>query len=143
MSVMNIDQRIRTILWPVTFFIFVNTLAINLFVFLNLTAVEGSYITSIFRISSFILSITLALKSYIYLSSLVLKEHESHTLRMHLAHSISMSRAISILIEDILIGIVQATFVFVSLLSFWIIVSFTEEKVTTPHAASLIRWIKT
>ena len=131
---MNIDQRIRLIVWPVTFFLFINTLAINLFVFFHLADVEGSPITAVYRIFTLIFSIAVSLKIYLWLKVSMDKEHEGRSLRMHLAHSISLFKAITVIVEDFAIGLVQAFFVFVSSISFWVIVNFTEGTVSTAHA---------
>lgn len=123
---MNIDQRIRSIIWPVTFFLFINTAAIISFVMLKLAETEGSVLTASFRIFSLALSIGVALSIYIGFRTRMSKEHESHALRMHIAHSISLYKGILIVVKDLIVGLAQAFFVFVSCNSFWVIVNFNE-----------------
>ncbi len=127
---MNIDQRIRSIIWPVAFFLFINTLAIVLFVAYGFADVEGSTATTVFRAFSLVVSIAVSLKAYLYLKTTMLKEHEVHTLRMHIAHGITMSKGILIILQDLAIGLIQSFFILVSGLTFWIIVNFTEEPVS-------------
>jgi hypothetical protein len=92
----------------------------------KLVEIEGSMITTAFRIFSLILSIAVSLNAYMYLKVSMSKEHESHTLRMHIAHSITLVKGIFIILEDLIIGLIQAFFIYISGFSFWIIVNFTE-----------------
>ncbi len=130
---MNIDQRIRSILWPVTFFLFINTLAIYLFVIFRLDVLEDSLTTLAFRVCVLVFSIAIGLKTYLHLEKLMSKEHDAHILKKHSAHKISITQAVLIVIEHAAIGFLQALFIFISGVSFWLIVNFTKEQVTVGH----------
>ena len=141
MDIMNIEQRFRSIIWPVTFFISINTAAVLAFVFFRLDMLDQSSlgITLTFRLCVVLLSIAVALLSYIRIKAGAEEEHKSHLRRKERSGHLTPTEGLVILVEDIAIGLLQALFIFIFNVSFWLIINFTTGPVTFAHA--FIFWL--
>lgn len=132
---MNIEQRIRSIIWPVTVFLFINTIAIILFVYFGFAELdnESIVVTSVFRICILLFSLFCALKLYAHIKKKAAHEHEHHAkLRAH-AHR-SITQKVIVIADNVALGLLQVVFILVSGLSFWSIINFSKENPTQLQA---------
>lgn len=130
MKKMNLDQQARLALWPLMAIIFINTFGMLWYVMSDLDSAlnsGGSMAISfdvIFRIVLLIVSFIIGYFVYDQQKkrlAVEFTEHGEYNMR---------GKGVIGLIMHVILGLVEATFVFFTLNTFWLIVNFSEEQLS-------------
>lgn len=125
-SRLNIDQKMRLVLWPLLTVIFINTFGVLAYVFsgLDLSLADYSPMSVSFTL---LFRILLLLVSFVFAFFVYDQEKRRIAIEYTPKGSYNMrGRGLIGFVTHLLLGLVEAAFAFITLNTFWLISNFTD-----------------